>query len=147
MLLPVGGSWQQGCPRDYLRACSARCSLGGGFSSKNAKQQGTAFYGSRPRKTSWLVFRTCCHKKTRTLSVSLRFWNWRRERDSNPRNPDGFNGFRDRPVRPLRHLSIHFRVLNRRLVSGSLLRYAYGLLQCPPFSSSAFQHLAASAVK
>jgi hypothetical protein len=27
----------------------------------------------------------------------------RRERDSNPRNPSGFNGFQDRPVRPLRH--------------------------------------------
>jgi hypothetical protein len=29
----------------------------------------------------------------------------RRERDSNPRNPYGFNGFRDRPIQPLSHLS------------------------------------------
>src|SRR5512133_598095 len=30
----------------------------------------------------------------------------RRERDSNPRNPEGFNSFRDCPIRPLWHLSI-----------------------------------------
>ncbi len=30
---------------------------------------------------------------------------WRRGWDSNPRYPCGHNGFRDRPVRPLRHLS------------------------------------------
>ena len=31
--------------------------------------------------------------------------NWRRGWDSNPRYPLGYNGFRDRPDRPLRHLS------------------------------------------
>lgn len=30
---------------------------------------------------------------------------WRRDRDSNPGNPLELNGFRNRPVRPLRHLS------------------------------------------
>ena len=30
---------------------------------------------------------------------------WRRDRDSNPGCPYGHNGFRDRPDRPLRHLS------------------------------------------
>jgi hypothetical protein len=30
---------------------------------------------------------------------------WRRGWDSNPRNPFGFNGFRDRPIQPLSHLS------------------------------------------
>src|SRR5438034_11732632 len=30
---------------------------------------------------------------------------WRRERDSNPRCPEGHNRFRVCPVRPLRHLS------------------------------------------
>ena len=30
---------------------------------------------------------------------------WRRGWDSNPRYPQGYNGFRDRPVRPLRHPS------------------------------------------
>lgn len=30
---------------------------------------------------------------------------WRRDRDSNPGTPQRVNGFRDRPVRPLRHLS------------------------------------------
>ncbi len=34
-------------------------------------------------------------------SVALK----RRERDSNPRNPYEFNGFRDRPIQPLSHLS------------------------------------------
>jgi len=43
-----GGSWQQGCPRDYLRAKALGVPFGGSFSSKNAKQQGAAFYGSRP---------------------------------------------------------------------------------------------------
>src|SRR5687768_4483051 len=34
------------------------------------------------------------------------FWpNWRRERDSNPRNPFGFNGFQDRRHQPLGHPS------------------------------------------
>ncbi len=31
---------------------------------------------------------------------------WRRERDSNPRDPCGPNGFQDRRVRPLCHLSM-----------------------------------------
>src|SRR5690606_11627165 len=31
---------------------------------------------------------------------------WRRGRDSNPRNACTLNGFRDRPDRPLRHLSV-----------------------------------------
>src|SRR5262249_8268258 len=30
---------------------------------------------------------------------------WRRGRDSNPRDPEGSNGFRDRPIQPLSHLS------------------------------------------
>src|SRR5258705_3243946 len=30
---------------------------------------------------------------------------WRRERDSNPRYPYGYSGFRDRPIQPLSHLS------------------------------------------
>jgi hypothetical protein len=30
---------------------------------------------------------------------------WRRERDSNPRNPSGFSGFQDHRHRPLGHLS------------------------------------------
>ena len=31
---------------------------------------------------------------------------WRRKRDSNPRNPSGFNGFQDRRIKPLSHSSI-----------------------------------------
>ncbi len=36
--------------------------------------------------------------------------NLRREGDSNPRNPYGFNGFRDRPIQPLSHLSKAMRL-------------------------------------
>src|SRR5918993_4068500 len=32
---------------------------------------------------------------------------WRRERDSNPRKPFDFNGFQDRRLKPLGHLSIY----------------------------------------
>ena len=33
------------------------------------------------------------------------FFIWRRGRDSNPGNPQRLNGFQDRPIRPLWHLS------------------------------------------
>ena len=33
----------------------------------------------------------------------------RRERDSNPWTPEEVNGFRDRPIRPLWHLSMVYR--------------------------------------
>lgn len=33
------------------------------------------------------------------------FYVWRRDRDSNPRYPRRYNGFRIRPIRPLWHLS------------------------------------------
>ena len=32
---------------------------------------------------------------------------WRRERDSNPRKPFDFNGFQDRRLKPLGHLSLN----------------------------------------
>ena len=44
----------------------------------------------------------------RALSATqtpLRVYDWRRGRDSNPRTHHWINGFRDRPDRPLRHLS------------------------------------------
>jgi hypothetical protein len=39
---------------------------------------------------------------------------WRRERDSNPRKPFGFNGFQDRRLKPLGHLSssYFFRIVS-----------------------------------
>ena len=43
-------------------------------------------------------------KDTRNTSV---LEIWRRERDSNPWTANAVNGFRDRPIRPLWHLSIH----------------------------------------
>jgi hypothetical protein len=39
------------------------------------------------------------------VQVLKRRWGKRRGRDSNPRYPCGYNGFRDRPVQPLWHLS------------------------------------------
>lgn len=42
-------------------------------------------------------------KGCKLLACSL--LNQRKDRDSNPGYPKGYNGFRDRPVRPLRHLS------------------------------------------
>jgi hypothetical protein len=37
--------------------------------------------------------------------VTHRSIEWRRGWDSNPRYPYGYNGFRDRPIQPLSHLS------------------------------------------
>ena len=44
----------------------------------------------------------------------------RRERDSNPRCPYEHNGFRDRPIKPLSHLSKIIQFLNHRLRFESL---------------------------
>jgi hypothetical protein len=40
--------------------------------------------------------------------------NWRRGRDSNPRYTCAHNGFRDRPIQPLWHLSTRGRILVTR---------------------------------
>ena len=48
--------------------------------------------------------------------------NSRRERDSNPWNAKAFNGFRDRPIRPLWHLSPTFYKRKATLVSCSQRR-------------------------
>jgi hypothetical protein len=50
------------------------------------------------RKTIWIFWRHAAN----VWSINHRE---RRGRDSNPRYPRGYNGFRDRPDRPLRHLS------------------------------------------
>lgn len=43
----------------------------------------------------------------RIRDIYLSHWNhWRRGRDSNPRYDCSHNGFRDRPIRPLWHLSV-----------------------------------------
>ena len=42
---------------------------------------------------------------------------WRRGWDSNPRNPFGLNGFRDRPIQPLSHLSA-MRIVNSKCWQG-----------------------------
>ena len=51
-------------------------------------------------------FLSCHALKTSKLSLYCEsFVMLRKDRDSNPGTPKGVNGFRDRPVRPLRHLS------------------------------------------
>ena len=55
--------------------------------------------------------------------MKRRVENWRRGRDSNPRNACALNGFRDRPDRPLRHLSawgIWPRLARGRSTGGAL---------------------------
>ena len=42
---------------------------------------------------------------------------WRRKRDSNPRNPFEFNGFQDRRLKPLGHSSIRYRIGFHRVQS------------------------------
>ncbi len=56
-----------------------------------------------------MVFTTCfyhrCEKSCNKPNKIRRKSDWRRDRDSNPGWSCPHNGFRDRPVRPLRHLS------------------------------------------
>src|SRR5882672_12438314 len=43
--------------------------------------------------------------KLRFSRAPCRCFQWRRERDSNPRYAYAYSGFRDRPIQPLSHLS------------------------------------------
>ncbi len=61
-------------------------------------------------------------------AVPARFCDVRRERDSNPRSPWKDNGFRDRPVRPLRHLSIPLRTLDDLLSKLSNIPSSYWII-------------------
>ena len=61
-------------------------------------------------------------KHNQTIQLS-RFW--RRERDSNPWTANAVNGFRDRPVRPLRHLSLK-TILSQR---GDFHPFAFAKIQ------------------
>jgi len=85
-----------GYRRDHLRALAQRvevadCEVRIIGSKSNLLQTLTAAAGVKPA----------------TPGVRSSVLKWRRGRDSNPRSPDKEdNGFRDRPVRPLRHLSM-----------------------------------------
>lgn len=77
---------------DPLRACGAlRASL------KNA----CAF----PRLRTLAGSNPCAGNKKASRSGPLLQSTWRRERDSNPRNTCVLNGFQDRRIQPLCHLS------------------------------------------
>ena len=57
------------------------------------------------RFRAWLSQANACTGRGR-LVLRVQFLSvWRRDRDSNPGWAHTHNGFRDRPVRPLRHLS------------------------------------------
>lgn len=58
--------------------------------------------GDSQVKTSW---QAAYKAPIRMKSLEPSHLWWRRVRDSNPRCPQRHNGFRDRPVRPLRQLS------------------------------------------
>ena len=58
--------------------------------------------------------RVCCPTNLEQSSGSS---HWRRERDSNPRNPSEFSGFQDHRLKPLGHLSVR-RKSCRRTVPG-----------------------------
>lgn len=49
---------------------------------------------------------TCCRKSPRPKGTQARHSPWRRERDSNPRDAHAPNGFQDRRIQPLCHLSV-----------------------------------------
>ena len=62
---------------------------------------------------SQLSYIPTLYHQRRSVSATGSFAEWRRERDSNPRRSCPLNGFRDRPVQPLRHLSAE-TIYNRR---------------------------------
>ena len=79
----------------------------------------------------WWVYIISCNKYK--LKQILNGVLWQRDRDSNPGYPCGYNGFRIRPVRPLRHLSTTSRcvcLLTEMLLCKpdyQLKSYQYGL--------------------
>ncbi len=51
------------------------------------------------------VAQQICNRAVGDVRVHLQ--QWRMRWDSNPRKPCDLNGFRDRPIRPLSHSSVH----------------------------------------
>ena len=60
-----------------------------------------------------------CFPQHTTPGVRGSVPKWRRGWDSNPRYPYGYNGFRDRPDRPLRHLSRRPRLIGATAPGGN----------------------------
>ena len=58
---------------------------------------------SRHERNRWLWRASIVKKPARPGGRAI---NWRRGWDSNPRYPSRYNGFRDRPIQPLSHLSV-----------------------------------------
>ena len=72
---------------------------------------------------------------------------WRRERDSNPRYSKEYNGFRDRPIRPLWHLSLRglTKLSSCRRCGGERgIRTPGTLASSTVFKTAAFDHSAIS---
>ena len=64
---------------------------------KNVRTLRTLVISAKRLSPRWLLWRLRAFRCAKRL--------WRRGWDSNPRYPQRHNGFRDRPVRPLRHPS------------------------------------------
>ena len=97
---------EDGQPIDGLAPRLASC-----LAEKHAKQETPADSGGPPSKDALDSAESNNPQETRGLLQDSQ----RRGRDSNPRYPCGYNGFRDRPDQPLRHLSecllaSHFRL-------------------------------------
>ena len=79
-----------GYRRDHLCALAQRVEVA---------EDGVRIIGSKSRLPRTLMANGGAN------SVPTQGLKWRRRRDSNPRNAHTLNGFRDRPDRPLWHLS------------------------------------------
>ena len=86
-------------------------------------------------------------QKTKNGEAKLHHFLLRRERDSNPRYSKEYNGFRDRPIRPLWHLSLRgqtFCLLFFRRGGERGIRTPGTLASSTVFKTAAFDHSAIS---
>lgn len=123
------------------RSAMIRCSAATGRPQAAVSGRHTTA-GAMPVRFAWA--RQIPGKQNRFRSITgacpcLRQGCWRRDRDSNPGTPQRVNGFRDRPVRPLRHLSATVVLLRgvywrcRRVATPSDLPWDFSFIcdQCP----------------
>ncbi len=93
-----------GYRRDHLRALAQRVEFADGE---------VRIMGSKTRLLQALT------GKNGVNSVPTQGLKWRRGWDSNPRYALTHNGFRDRPDRPLRHLSVFCNLIGRAAMRGN----------------------------
>jgi hypothetical protein len=101
----VGGRHRENAPWSRLTAAITAASL---EPSRSRRHAGTVSGVVRLRQFAAPLFArpvAVAADRQHVSNHDVRVYIWRRGRDSNPRYPQGYNGFRDRPDRPLRHLS------------------------------------------